>query len=399
MSRAVHALEPGGIAVGLAAEFEREIREEDVLRFAESSGDWNPLHIDPVYAGTTKLEGRLVHGAMQVGLASALVGMYLPGPHVLLGSVQARFPVPLYFPCRVLVHGEIVSWDSGLRTGTVKVVVQDAGRHLPTAEIFMGFTRHESRPPAIAAPAASVSPAAATAADAPLVVVTGASGGLGAAIAARLAGDHGILALAHTRPLPETLAAHPGVTPLRVDLAAADWRESLEAALGDRPLFAVVHAAWPGAPRGGLLAAPDETIEDQVRFGTVHTVRLARFLFGHVGPEGGRLVVVSSIWGSHRPNLSLAAYSLGKAALESTVKLLAPEMARRAIAVNAVCPALVPVGMNKNQSERWIRMKASLVPLGRLCQPEDVSDVVRFLLSPGAAFLSGDLIELSGGQL
>ena len=231
------------------------------------------------------------------------------------------------------------------------------------------------------------------------LVVTGASGGLGAAIAARLAGDHGILALAHTRPLPETLAAHPGVTPLRVDLAAADWRESLEAALGDRPLFAVVHAAWPGAPRGGLLAAPDETIEDQVRFGTVHTVRLARFLFGHVGPEGGRLVVVSSIWGSHRPNLSLAAYSLGKAALESTVKLLAPEMARRAIAVNAVCPALVPVGMNKNQSERWIRMKASLVPLGRLCQPEDVSDVVRFLLSPGASFLSGELIELSGGQL
>src|SRR5947208_10800129 len=115
--------------------------------------------------------------------------------------------------------------------------------------------------------------------------------------------------------------------------------------------------------------------------------------------KNSRLIVVSSIWGSHRPNLSLAAYSLGKATLESAVKLLAPEMARRAIAVNAVCPALVPVGMNKNQSERWIRMKASLVPLGRLCQPEDVSDVVRFLLSPGAAFLSGDLIELSGGQL
>src|SRR5438046_6543767 len=192
MTPAMRALEGTDIAIGAKAEFEREICEEDVLRFAESSGDWNPLHVDPVYAGATKLEGRLVHGAMQVGLASALVGMYLPGPHVLLGSVQARFPVPLYFPCRVLVRGEIVSWDSALRTGTVKVVVQDAGRHLPTAEIFMGFTRHESRRPAVAAPAAPVGPAAA--ADAPLVVVTGASGGLGAAIAARLAGDPGILA-------------------------------------------------------------------------------------------------------------------------------------------------------------------------------------------------------------
>jgi len=397
MTPAMRALEGTDIAIGAKAEFEREIREEDVLRFAESSGDWNPLHVDPVYAAASKLEGRLVHGAFQVGLASALVGMSLPGPPVLLASVQARFPAPLYFPCRVHVRGEIVSWDAALRSGSVKVGILDAGRRLPTAEIFMGFTSHETRRPAAALPVPPVSAAAVT--DAPLVIVTGATGGLGAAIAARLAGDHTVLALGHTRPLPEPLAAHPRVTGLHVDLAAADWRTSLEAVLGDRPVFAIVHAAWPGAPRGGLLAAPDETIEEQVRFGTVYTVRLARFLFGRVGPAGGRLIVVSSIWGSHRPNLSLAAYSLGKATLESAVKLLAPEMARRGVTVNAVCPALVPVGMHKNQSERWIRMKASLVPLGRLCRPEDVGDVVRFLLSPGASFVSGELIELSGGQL
>ena len=155
------------------------------------------------------------------------------------------------------------------------------------------------------------------------------------------------------------------------------------------PLYAIIHAAWPGMPRGGLLAATDDTIEHQVRFGTLYTVRLARFLFGRVAATGGRYVVVGSIAGSRQPSLSVATYSLGKATLETTVRLLAPELARRRIAVNAVCPGVVAVGMNKHQNERWYAMQAARVPLGRLCEPDDVVGVVRFLLSPGAAYQSG----------
>ena len=82
------------LRVGLRAEFEREISEADILAFAANSGDANPLHVDAAYASGTAYGGRLVHGAFQVGLASALIGMHLPGRSVLLaeavsGSVVA----------------------------------------------------------------------------------------------------------------------------------------------------------------------------------------------------------------------------------------------------------------------------------------------------------------------
>jgi 3-oxoacyl-[acyl-carrier protein] reductase len=388
---------PAELRPGLRAEFEREITEQDILTFAANSGDANPLHVDPEYAGGTRFGGRIAHGAFQIGLASALVGMYLPGTQVLLGSVRVRFPAPLYFPCRVIVGGELTSWNADDLTGTVKVVVRDARTKMPTTEAVMGITLHSS----CAATASRAPSPVERPGDKRVLIVTGASGGMGAALVANLSANYFVLALSRQHGLPPELRDNPDVHEIRADLSAPDWQEPIEAALREdgKRLYGIVHAAWPGAPSGGLLGVEDDTIEEQVRFGTLYTIRLARILFAHAEPEGGRFVAVGSLFGGYRPNLSIAAYSLGKTALESTVRLLAPEMARKGIAVNAICPTVLPVGMNKHQSERWYKMKAAIVPLGRLCQPEDVSDMVAFLLSPGAAFLSGQVVELSGGQL
>src|SRR4051812_43027103 len=105
---------PGELRVGLRAEFERDVAEADILDFARNSGDCNPLHVDADYARSSNFGGRIAHGAFQVGLASALLGMRLPGRLVLLGSVNARFPSPLFFPCRVVVRGEVTAWDRQL---------------------------------------------------------------------------------------------------------------------------------------------------------------------------------------------------------------------------------------------------------------------------------------------
>src|SRR4029077_986440 len=127
------------------AEFERELTEKEVFAFAQTSGDANPLHVDPAYAHQSNFQKRIVHGAFQVSLASALVGMQLPGQNVLLGSVNAKFPSPLYFPCRVRVQGEVIAWNKATGAGTVKVVVYDAESQNPTAEISMGFLFHQNQ--------------------------------------------------------------------------------------------------------------------------------------------------------------------------------------------------------------------------------------------------------------
>jgi NAD(P)-dependent dehydrogenase (short-subunit alcohol dehydrogenase family)/acyl dehydratase len=390
------------LKVGLAAEFEREISEADVREFGNQSGDLNPLHLDAEYARTTTYERRIVHGAYQIGLASALLGMHLPGRHALLSAINSRFPSPLYYPCRVKVRGEITSWHEGTNGGQLRVVVQDAASHLPTAEVRMTFALHGLKSPS-KEPETRVADEGrvrkGSGGERKAVLVTGASGGLGEAILRALAEDYHVLGVVRGGELKESVRTLAHVESIRADLSADGFEDALARALGSRPLYGVIHAAWPGAPRGGLLDAQDDVLREQLEFGSSATIRLARFLFANVDPDGGRFAAISSTAGSLKPNPSLAAYSLGKANLEHTVRLLAPELARKRITINALCPSFLPVGINKQADERRIRMETASIPMARVCAPEDVAGMLRYQLSPEASFVSGQVMALSGAQL
>ena len=386
---------PDELRVGMSAEFSREITQVDVDGFASNSGDRNPLHVDAVYAATTKFNRPIVHGAFQIGLASAIAGMYLPGRRCLLTTVQARFPAPLQVPTRVVVRGEITAWNRFAGSGQLRVVVMDERAALTTAEITAGFSLHEERLRTEAAvPVASVP----SGAGRPVVVVTGGSGGLGRAIVESLVTTFDVIAVTNRTPMPASLAADARIEALALDFGSPVWAGALEDAIGARPLYGIVHAAWPGMPQGGLLSAPAETLQRQMDFATTHTIALARVLQGKVEEEGGRFVALGSIAGQRKPSLSVSTYSLSKAVLEQTVKLLAPELARKKITINAICPSFIPTGMNEQSDARARKIEAARVPLGRLCSPEDVVATVRFLFSREASFLSGESIVLSGGQ-
>jgi 3-oxoacyl-[acyl-carrier protein] reductase len=385
------------LRAGLRVAYELEIHEEDILSFARLTGDHNPLHVDADYARTSNYQGRIAHGAFQVGLASALLGMHLPGKKVLLGTINSRFPSPLYFPSRVKIAGEIAAWNAQTLSGQLKVVVQEATSLTTTAEVFMGFTLHEER---TAATSSVQSESAVSDSDNnKLVLVTGASGGLGSRLVAALANEYDVLALVNRQPLDASLRSLPQVSEIQLDMTDAGFEEQLTSLVGGRSLYAVVHAAWPGAPRGSLLEAEDDVINSQLAFGTTVTVRLARVLFKHAPANGGRFVAVGSTAGTFKPLLPLAVYSLGKASLEHAVRLLAPELARRKVTINAVCPAFLPLGINKQATDRQVMAESATVPLGRLGSVADVVGTIRYLLSPEAAFVSGQVLRLTGGQL
>ncbi|MGO9229463.1 MAG: SDR family oxidoreductase [Bryobacteraceae bacterium] len=381
------------LKVGLQAEFERDITVEDVASFSDLSRDWNPLHVDEEYARQTNYGGRMVHGAFQVALASAMAGMYLPGREVVVGSFQCRFPAPLHYPSRVRVHGEIAAWVPQSASGNLRVRVIELASHALTSEIHVSFSLHERR----SRPAQETEAAPASAGNGLVVLITGASGGLGQALVARLGETYQIIAMARSLPEPPAGAGRHPAEWVAADLRAGDWEQSVERHLAGRRLYGLVHAAWPASPQGSLLDVEPDAVRAQVEFGSLATIRIARFLRSFSGPAG-RLVILGSTAATIKPVMSMSAYSLGKAALEHTVRLLAPELARSNITVNLVAPSLVPVGMNSAKTNRVILAETAKVPLGRLCLPEDVAGAVEFFLSERGAFVTGHILPLTGGQ-
>lgn len=380
------------LRIGLEAEFEREITEADVASFADLSHDWNPLHLDRTYAEQTNYGGRIVHGAFQVALASAMAGMYLPGRQVVVGSFLCRFAAPLRYPSRVRVRGEITAWIPQSASGALRVRVVELSSLTLTSEIHVGFALHESRAghgqeqePEIATPPQ----------DRPIVLVTGASGGLGHSLASTLSEAYHVIGMARSLPEP---SKQIGLEWVAADLNSPDWEQAVERQLRGRALYGVVHAAWPTGPQGSLLDLEADAIGSQVQFGSVTTVRIARLLKSRAAGSA-RLVILGTTAATLKPVLNMSAYSLGKATLEHTVRLLAPELARSAITINLVVPSFVPVGMNSAKTNRVILTETAKVPLGKLCAPEDVSRAVEFFLSGNASFITGQMLPLTGGQL
>lgn len=83
--------------VGDLAKFTKKITEEDVMKFAEVSGDYNPLHVNPEFAKTQMFGEQVAHGVISVGLISAVLGMELFGAGILYGEQTVRFVKPVYF--------------------------------------------------------------------------------------------------------------------------------------------------------------------------------------------------------------------------------------------------------------------------------------------------------------
>jgi 3-hydroxybutyryl-CoA dehydratase len=113
------------LIVGKSASFEVSITDELVERFAELSGDQNPLHTDEAYAAKTKFGHRIPHGMIAGALFSRLVGMYLPGKYGLYLSQTLRFHSPLTLRGIVTVRGEVSHKSDPSQTVGIKTIVED----------------------------------------------------------------------------------------------------------------------------------------------------------------------------------------------------------------------------------------------------------------------------------
>jgi 3-oxoacyl-[acyl-carrier protein] reductase len=238
-----------------------------------------------------------------------------------------------------------------------------------------------------------------------VALVTGASRGIGRAIAMELArmgaavvgtatSADGVASL--EAALREEGLAGRGLV-LDVGEAA-----SCDAALADvegreGPVTILVNNA--GITRDTLLLRmKDEDWEAVLRTNLSSVFRLSRgVLRGMMKARRGRIVNIASVVGLVG-NPGQANYCAAKAGIVGFTRSLAREVASRNITVNVVAPGFIDTDMTKGLPEEQRKLLASQIPLGRLGRPEDVAAAVAFLASPRAAWITGETLNVNGGM-
>ncbi|MEI7026309.1 3-oxoacyl-ACP reductase FabG [Paenibacillus sp. y28] len=237
------------------------------------------------------------------------------------------------------------------------------------------------------------------------VLITGASRGIGAAIAERFA-SAGFRIVIHYLNSHEAanevaracLAHHSEVMTIRADLRSKEqivrMYEKLEQ-LGMLPDVLVNNA---GIAHFGLLQDVKEEEWDELIGVNLKGMFLVTqtFMPAMIRQQYGRIINVSSIWGLSGASCEVI-YSTTKGGMNAFTKALAKELAPSGVTVNAVAPGAVDTSMNSRLDPQEKEALAQEIPVGRFAHPDEIAALVYFLALPESGYITGQIISPNGG--
>ncbi len=237
-------------------------------------------------------------------------------------------------------------------------------------------------------------------------LVTGASKGIGAEIAARLAADGVSVVVNYSRGRAEAEQVVRGIEAkggraiaVQADIGAPD---------GVARLFDAGEEAFGGLDilvnNAGMMALSPIAETNDAQFDAQIALNLGGVFRGlREGArrlrDGGRIInFSSSVVGLYQPNYGV--YAATKAAVEAMTHVLAKELGHRGVTVNAVAPGPVETALFMDgKSEALVAAITRTIPLGRLGQPADIAGVVAFLAGPDSGWVNGQVIRANGGAV
>ena len=234
-------------------------------------------------------------------------------------------------------------------------------------------------------------------------LVTGASRGIGRAIALRLAEDGANVAVIYAGSADKAEAVLNEITALGVNAKAyrcnvadsAAVNETVKAVTNDLgKIDILVNNA--GITRDGLmLRMKDEDFDAVLDTNLKGAFNMIRACYsGFIRKKSGRIINISSVSGI-MGNAGQANYSASKAGFIGWTKAVARELASRGITCNAVAPGFIQTDMTENLGDNNPLLNS--IPLGRMGKPEDIAAAVAFLASDSAAYITGEVLKVDGG--
>lgn len=234
-------------------------------------------------------------------------------------------------------------------------------------------------------------------------LVTGASRGIGRAIALRLAEDGANVAVIYAGSADKAEAVVNEITALGVNAKAyrcnvadsAAVNETVKAVTNDLgKIDILVNNA--GITRDGLmLRMKDEDFDAVLDTNLKGAFNMIRACYsGFIRKKSGRIINISSVSGI-MGNAGQANYSASKAGVIGLTKSVARELASRGITCNAVAPGFIQTDMTENLGDNNPLLNS--IPLGRMGKSEDIAAAVAFLASDSAAYITGEVLKVDGG--
>jgi 3-oxoacyl-[acyl-carrier protein] reductase len=250
--------------------------------------------------------------------------------------------------------------------------------------------------------------------DSPLAVVTGGGRGIGKAISLRLARAGYDIAVNYRKnessadQTVDTIQSQ-GQRAVAYRASIDDWDEDVtmvESIIEDfGRVDVLIHNGGVASPAASVIELDHQSMERVIRTNAFGSFYLSKLLIPHLRQqENSSVIFISTVATANNPGQG-SAYNMGKAASEALAHTLAREEQPNGIRVNIVAPGLVVTDMGDKLAKAMTRGAAegaadldATSPFGRVCRPEDVAEVVAFLVSSGGSYVSNQWLAVDGGR-
>lgn len=381
---------------GYEQSFKHLVTVDEVDSFAQLTGDYNPVHIDPEFAKLTNFGKRVVHGMLTSSFISTIIGMRIPGPGSLWLSQTINFVNPTYIGDVIEIKATVIRISRSTRTISLAIViVNQNGLKLVEGDsvvrmLDVNKTRKQNMD-----------------SGRKIVLITGGSRGIGAATAIKLANEGYFVVINYVngKADAEQLVSEINADEKRSIAIQADvsnWSDvdslftQVESQKG--PILYLVHCAAP-IPVPQLFEeltwdAFQSNIDVQLK-GAFNCAK--RAIPKMLESSNGSIVHLGSIFTDGTPPVQQSAYITVKAALNSLTHSLAVEYGPKGIRFNSVNPGMTKTQMISNIPDKVKMLTKMNTPLRNLAEPADIANSIAFLLSPQAAHITGETLRVCGG--
>lgn len=391
------------IEIGQTDEFFHKITENDLDNFCKLTGDDNPLHMNDEYASKTNFKERVVHGMLTASFISTMIGTRIPGEGSLWYEQHIKFLAPVRIGDNIRIWAKVLHKSESQRIVVLQTIVYNQdGKKVIDGEAKVKVLKRNS-----VESENNMKFIENINGDKGGVIISGASRGIGAATAVKLAKQgYGVVVnyqsnKSQAEDVVKKIIDFGG----RAIAIKADVRNKKEVEEMIRLAyeeFEHIEAVVNNASAAIIYKNFDEMSWEDIKLhldvqiqGTFNICKAVLPYF--VENKKGSIVNVTSIYTDNVPPINMSHYSLAKAALSSLGKSLAVEYGPKGIRVNAVSPGMTSTDMIANIPEKAKMLNKVTTPLRRLAEPEDVASVVAFLISEDSKHLTGETIRVCGG--